>query len=80
VAQQGFAGAGQADAARLAQQQCGADRLFQQAHAVAGRRRRQMHALGATGQVPGFGNRDEEAQVGQVIVHSVGQIRTMACQ
>ncbi|MNT76306.1 hypothetical protein D3C72_2152960 [compost metagenome] len=80
MAQQGLASAGQADATGFAQQQRGADRLFQQAHAVAGRRRRQVHALGAAGQVLRFGNRDKKAQIGQVIVHSVGQIRTIACK
>ncbi|MCY1548515.1 hypothetical protein D9M68_846340 [compost metagenome] len=61
MAQQGLASAGQADATGFAQQQRGADRLFQQAHAVAGRRRRQVHALGTAGQVLRFGNRDKKA-------------------
>ncbi|MCY1427090.1 hypothetical protein D9M71_429210 [compost metagenome] len=79
VAQQHIAGAGQADAAGLANKQRGARRLFQQANAMAGRRGRQMDALGAAGEVARLGNGDEQAQVGQVVVHRLGRIRTLYC-
>lgn len=61
VAQQGLAGAGEADAAGLALEQGGADGVFQRADAVAGRRGCQVGPLGPAGEVAGLGNGHEEA-------------------
>jgi hypothetical protein len=69
VAQQGFAGTGELDAAGATDEQWCAECAFQLLQPVAGRRRREVRAFGAARQVRGLGNGDEEAEIGEVVTH-----------
>jgi hypothetical protein len=69
VAEQRFAGRRRRQAAGMAGKKRHAERRFELSQPVAGGRRREVNARCRTGQAAAVGNRGNEPQIGQVVIH-----------